>query len=56
MTHVTEDQKTVVQQPGRRSYRTPRLFVYGAVRQLTASGTASGKEGVGGGNNKTPRP
>ncbi len=50
MTHGPEDQKTAVRQPGRRSYRTPRLFVYGAVRQLTTSGSADGPEGTGKGN------
>ena len=44
MIHITEDQKTTVQQPGRRSYQTPHLFVYGAVRNLTAGGSGHASE------------
>lgn len=55
MTHITEDQKTAVQQPNWRPYHTPRLFVYGAVRQLTAAGSVDSPEGSGKGNtNKRP--
>ena len=39
MTQEPEDQKTAAQQPGRCSYHTPRLFVYGAVRGLTMGGS-----------------
>jgi hypothetical protein len=50
MIHVTKDREKVVQQSSRRSYNTPRLFVYGAVRQLTASGSVDRPEGTGKGN------
>lgn len=44
MTHVTEDQKTAVQQPCRRPYQVPRLSVYGAVRDLTMGGSGNAQE------------
>jgi hypothetical protein len=53
MIHVTGDHMAAVQQPGRRSYHRPRLFVYGAVRNLTAGGSGNASEGEKG--NAKPR-
>lgn len=39
MIHITEDQKAAVQQSNMRPYHAPRLFVYGAVRELTMGGS-----------------
>lgn len=47
MTDMTEDQKTSVRQPYMRPYNTPRLFVYGAVRELTANGRSGQTENMG---------
>jgi len=44
MTQGPEDQKTAVRQPGRHSYHTPRLFVYGAVREVTLGGASGNQE------------
>jgi len=49
MTHWPEDQKTTVRQPVRRSYHKPRLFIYGAVRNLTAGGSGKASENNQGG-------
>lgn len=49
MIHITEDQKAAVQQSNMRPYHTPRLRVYGAVRELTMSGSGNTKENNQGG-------
>lgn len=53
MVHITEDQKKVMQQSNLRPYHRPRLFVYGAVRNLTAGGSGNANEGEMG--NAKPR-
>jgi hypothetical protein len=44
MIHVTKDREKVVQQSSGRPYNTPRLFMYGAVRELTMSGSTGKTE------------
>jgi hypothetical protein len=44
MIQAPEDQRIVVRQLGRRSYHTPRLFVYGAVREFTMGGSKGSAE------------
>ena len=44
MTYETTDQKPEARQPNVRPYHTPRLFVYGAMRELTAGGTGIAAE------------
>jgi hypothetical protein len=44
MAHLIERQKQQTQQSNTRPYQAPRLFVYGAMRQLTAGGTGTQNE------------
>ncbi len=44
MIQEPEDQRTVVWQLGRRFYHTPRLFMYGAVREFTMGGSKGDAE------------
>ena len=44
MTHQTDDQKNPVPQSTGRPYHSPRLLVYGAIRELTTAGTAGTQE------------
>jgi hypothetical protein len=53
--HVTQEHPYQGRNKKRKHYRQPRLLTYGAVTELTASGTASGMEGTGKGN-KGKRP
>lgn len=39
---------------GQNEYQPPKLTVYGRAVHLTASGTSSTGEGMGGGNSKKP--
>lgn len=41
---MTELEKATKKIPESRPYRTPNLFVYGDLRELTASGTGKAKE------------
>jgi hypothetical protein len=54
MTHIIEEPKAPVQQPNVGPYHTPRLLVYGAMRELTASGSRGEREGRRREANKRP--
>jgi hypothetical protein len=44
MSRVTQDEKEPVQQPNKRPYHSPRLRVYGPLRDLTTGGGGSAQE------------
>jgi hypothetical protein len=54
MKHLTEDQEQQVQSSSRRPYHSPRLSVYGAVRELTNGGTGNQTEPNPGSGNQPP--
>jgi hypothetical protein len=54
MKHLTEDQEKQVQASRKRPYHSPRLSVYGAVRQLTNGGTGADTEPNPGKGNQPP--
>lgn len=57
MTHEIEDQKMLKEQPNTGRYHAPRLLLYGAVQDLTTSGSVDNPEGTGTGNiTKAPQP
>ena len=45
MSQVKDDKKKIAQK-SRRPYRKPELLAYGTVKDLTAGGSANGKEGL----------
>lgn len=55
MKNLTEDKKQPMQPLNPRTYHTPRLSMYGAVRELTsAGGSATGETGKGAGQKSKP--
>lgn len=50
MTHVIADEKMPNEQPNAGPYHPPRLLVYGAVQDLTTSGSVDKPKGSGTGN------
>lgn len=55
-THTPDHSGGAPRSPDRRSYRTPRLLVYGEVRELTAGGTGNAIESAGGPDPTKKRP
>lgn len=47
MTYENEDLKKPEQQPNLRPYHSPSLLAYGAVRELTRSGSSGSSENSG---------
>jgi hypothetical protein len=48
--HVAQEQPPSGQKHEKKHYHQPRLATYGAVKELTASGSNTGMEGSGEGN------
>ena len=47
MTYENEDPTKPVQQPNARTYRSPSLLVYGAIREITGNGASGTPENMG---------
>jgi hypothetical protein len=56
MTYDNDDRTKPVRQPNPRTYHSPSLLVYGAIREITASGSGSKTENKGADNQPTKRP
>ena len=54
MKHLTEDQERQVQASSTRPYHSPRLSVYGAVRDLANGGATGQAEPQPGSGNQPP--
>lgn len=54
MNQMTEDPKQPERQSYSRTYQTPRLSIYGAVRELTSGGAGTQQEPNPGKGNQPP--